>query len=196
MTDYFALLDQPRRPWLDPDKLKQAFHAKSLHAHPDAQRNAETSDQPQAEFAVLNEAYQVLSDPKRRLHHLLTLEGHAPSAANNSIPAEVEQLFPAVAALMQEANALVEKGKATNNPLTRSLIKPQILRVQKRIEEMLETLRQLHENDTAELRQFGASTGATEDTWSDLQRLYFRFSYVTRWTAELQEQQVQLSLYN
>ena len=22
MTDYFALLDQPRRPWLDPDELK------------------------------------------------------------------------------------------------------------------------------------------------------------------------------
>ena len=30
MIDYFALLDQPRTPWLDLDKLKDTFHRKSL----------------------------------------------------------------------------------------------------------------------------------------------------------------------
>ena len=37
MIDYFALLDQPRAPWLDPDKLKDSYHQKTLQAHPDAQ---------------------------------------------------------------------------------------------------------------------------------------------------------------
>jgi len=35
MTDYFALLDEPRRPWLDVSSLKQKFLARSSEVHPD-----------------------------------------------------------------------------------------------------------------------------------------------------------------
>ena len=35
MTDYFALLNEPRRPWLDADLLKQTFLTLSAGAHPD-----------------------------------------------------------------------------------------------------------------------------------------------------------------
>ena len=37
MIDYFALLDQPRVPWLDLNELKNAYYQKTLQAHPDAQ---------------------------------------------------------------------------------------------------------------------------------------------------------------
>ena len=88
MTDYFALLDQPRRPWLDPEELKQVFHQKTLEAHPDAQTPSDRDET----FTRLNEAYQVLREPKRRLHHLLTLEG---GPANDiSTPEDIERLFP------------------------------------------------------------------------------------------------------
>ena len=35
MTDYFALLEQPRAPWLDPRGLKEAYHRQTLQTHPD-----------------------------------------------------------------------------------------------------------------------------------------------------------------
>ena len=35
MTDYFALLDEPRRPWLDPEAIRQKFFARSGGVHPD-----------------------------------------------------------------------------------------------------------------------------------------------------------------
>ena len=59
MIDYFALLDQPRAPWLDPDELKDIFHQKTLQAHPDAQASRPGADTTEATFPNLNEAYQV-----------------------------------------------------------------------------------------------------------------------------------------
>src|SRR5688572_2737628 len=35
MTDYFALFDEPRRLWLDPERLKTRFLALSAELHPD-----------------------------------------------------------------------------------------------------------------------------------------------------------------
>ncbi len=109
MTDYFALLDQPRRPWLDPEELKQVFHArKRWQTHPDAQ----TEPGGNETFTQLNEAYQVLRDPKRRLHHLLSLEGSVPPTKNVSSASRTsKQLFPVVAALMQEIDGLVQKAR-------------------------------------------------------------------------------------
>ena len=54
--DYFALLDQPRKPWLDVDLLKEKYHARAREAQPDEN---------------LNEAFRVLTDPKSRLDDLL-----------------------------------------------------------------------------------------------------------------------------
>ena len=88
MIDYFALLDQPRAPWLDLDELKEHYHQKTLLLHPDAQSN-QPSGEANVMFANLNEAYQVLQDPKRRLLHLLTLAGAAPSSTNQIIPQQL-----------------------------------------------------------------------------------------------------------
>jgi len=49
MTDYFALLEQPRAPWLDPAELKEVFHRKTLEQHPDAGAAG-----PENDFAKLN----------------------------------------------------------------------------------------------------------------------------------------------
>ena len=188
MTDYFALLGQPRQPWLDPDELKQAFHTRSLESHPDTQPTAAG-----AEFTQLNEAYQVLQEPKRRLHHLLTLEGAAPQAGANSIPPEIEALFPVVAELTQDANALLPKIAAATNPLTRSLIKPQLLQLQNRIGEALAKLEELQQDSTTRLQHLSTDWTATPEQLAELPPLYLRFSYLTRWTAELRSQQLQLS---
>jgi curved DNA-binding protein CbpA len=188
MTDFFALLDQPRNPWLDPDELKQAFHGKTLRAHPDAQPQSDD------EFALLNEAYQVLRDPKRRLQHLLQLEGAPPSGESASVPREVEELFPEVAALTQEADGAAQKATATTNALSLSLARAEIVKTLRALDAMLKKLEALEQNAQQALREMSPrwQTDAKTEV-PQLQRVYLEFSYVTRWIAELREKQIRLT---
>ena len=188
MTDYFALLNQPRRPWLHSDELKRAFHAKSLESHPDTQ-HAAAGD---AAFAELNEAYQLLQDPKRRIQHLLALEGRPPSR-ESTVPDDLAALFPRVAEVTQQAESLVQKAASATTPLSRSLLKPQILAAQNRTAETLQLLRQLHADATADCQNLSTSSNLGDQEWLALERLYLRFSYLGRWIAELEEKQVRLA---
>jgi curved DNA-binding protein CbpA len=188
MTDYFALLGQPRQPWLDPDELKQAFHAHSLQTHPDTQPTA-----GDGEFTQLNEAYQTLLDPKRRLHHLLTLAGAAPQPAGAAVPPEIAELFPVIATLSREVERLLEKNAAATSALSRSLLRAELVQVQQRMTEALATLGRLQEESTARLQQMSVSWQASDAAAvAELHQLYLRFSYLTRWTTDLREKQLQL----
>ena len=193
MTDYFALLEQPRVPWLDPDELKEAFHRKSLHTHPDARAQSEQCDGPGADFTELNEAYQVLQDPKRRLQHLLALAGAVPAGRWTTVPADVEQLFPAVAAATHRAQAVTEKHAQATSPLARSLLKAELLQVQNEIEAMLGVLQKQHTEAVDRLRDLTRLWEQPhESKLAELHDLLLRFSYLSRWIAELQEKQVRL----
>jgi curved DNA-binding protein CbpA len=193
MIDYFALLDQPRAPWLDLDKLKDTYHQKTLRAHPDAQTNGPGTD---AAFASLNEAYQVLQNPKRRLHHLLSLEGAAPSSADQTVPKELHDLFPLVGALTQRANPLLEKIRATSSALSLSLLKPQILDLQNETKEVRTKIQGLSEASLAELHRINAAWEKNPaEQIEGLSNLYFAFAYLSRWSAQLDEMTFQLSLH-
>jgi curved DNA-binding protein CbpA len=195
MTDHFALLNQPRRPWLDPDKLKQAFHSQSLRAHPDTHAQAGSPIEAEAAFARLNEAYQVLQEPKSRLHHLLSLEGSSPPAPRaDSIPPGVEELFPVVATVLQDADSVLQKASRSSNALSRSLLKTEVLQSEQRIGQALEGLLDLERKAIAQLQQINEAWEREDGNHlSELRGLYLQFSYLTRWTSELREKQMQLS---
>src|SRR3954470_14391797 len=76
MTDYFALLNEPRRPWIDSESLKAKFHAISGDLHPDRVHAEPESQKREAQnaYTELNAAYRCLGDRKERLFHLLCLE--------------------------------------------------------------------------------------------------------------------------
>jgi len=189
MTDYFALLGQPRAPWLDPAALKEAYHRQTLQSHPDT-----TAHDCENDFAELNEAYQVLQDPKRRLHCLLGLESGAPPSANQAIPQELQELFLLIAASTQRANALQEKIRTASNALSRSLLKPQIVEMEKEVSDLRQKVRDL--NDAANV-QLGEINSAWQDDrarqFVPLSNLYFTFAYLGRWSAQLDELAFQLS---
>ncbi len=192
MTDYFALLEQPRAPWLDPASLKDAYHRQTLRSHPDTA----AADNPQGAFAELNEAYQVLQDPKRRLYHLLELEGDAPSPGDQTVPQELHDLFPAIGALAQRANLFLEKMKAASNALSRSLLKPQLLALQKETAELREKIQALSDATLDQLRVVNSSWGTNPPKeLIRLTNLYFTFAYLGRWSAQLDEIAFQLSLH-
>lgn len=193
MTDYFALLEQPRRPWLDSEKLKRSFHEKTLRAHPDAHLQAGSAGEAEAAFTQVNEAYQVLQDPKRRLHHLLSLE-ESPPQKSAAVPHDLEELFPAIAKLTQAADGLSRKLAAATNPLSRSLIQPELLGVQHRLGAAVDHLHLLESEATAQLQNV-SETWSTGDVGAaaELHRLYLRFSYLPRWLEELHEKRAHLS---
>jgi curved DNA-binding protein CbpA len=192
MIDYFALLDQARAPWLDPEKLKQVYHQKTLRAHPDTAPPAEAENS----FAQLNEAYQVLQDPKRRLHHLLDLEGCAPSSTDQTVPRQLHDLFPAIGALTQRASLLLEKITRASNALSRSLLKPQVLEVQKETKELREKIQDLSNASLAQLRLVDSQWRENPaEEIAPLSNLYFTFAYLTRWSSQLDELAFQLSAH-
>ncbi len=83
MIDSFALLDEPRKPWLDVDLLKEKYHALARQNQPDEQ---------------LNEAYRVLRDPKSRLEHLLGPN----ERASDNVPDDLVDLFMAIAPVLNK----------------------------------------------------------------------------------------------
>jgi len=117
VTDYFALLDEPRRPGLDSDRLRQKFLALAATVHPDRIHQAGAAEKTAANrhYAELSAACQCLTDPKTRLQHLLELERGARPAEIQTIPPALADWFASIAALCQAADTfLLEREKVTS----------------------------------------------------------------------------------
>ena len=74
--DCFALLGEPRRPWLDAEALKAKFLTRSAEVHPDRVHQSSEADKLAANqrYTELNAAYNCLREPRHRIRHLLELE--------------------------------------------------------------------------------------------------------------------------
>jgi len=88
MTDYFAFYGLPLSFNPDLALVKQKFYEFSKKYHPDFYINE--SVEKQAEVLELstvnNKAYQVLSDPQKRLHYVLELKGLLKEGENYVLP--------------------------------------------------------------------------------------------------------------
>src|SRR5476651_2626589 len=117
MSDYFALLNEPRRPWLDADSPKQKFLALSSNVHPDKIHSAGESEKSAAgkQFAELNAAYNCLLEPKLRLLHLIELETGAKPNDIQQIPTALADFFAEIAAVCHKVDDFfVGKNKVTS----------------------------------------------------------------------------------
>jgi curved DNA-binding protein CbpA len=189
MTDYFALLQQPRQPWLDLEKIKEKYQQLTLASHPDRQRSTERS----LDFAEVNEAYRVLSDPKLRLQHLLQLQGFASSGAD-FVPNELINLFSEIGTLIAGIDRLLEHSSRAQNALERSLLQSDLLSQQEQTQVLLDRLKRLQQDGLQELRSLNDPWATAPDTVAmRLGELYRRFAYLTRWINQLEERQFQLS---
>ncbi len=72
MIDFFRVLGELRRPWIDPTELKEKFITLSAVHHPD--RHPSASLTATLDYSTLNAAYNCLRDTPQRLAHLLELE--------------------------------------------------------------------------------------------------------------------------
>jgi curved DNA-binding protein CbpA len=196
MTDHFALLNEPRRPWLDAEALKAKFLARSAEVHPDRVHQSSEADKLAANqrYTELNAAYNCLREPRHRIRHLLELElGAKPSDLTN-VPDDLMEVFFSVGKVFREVDALlVEKGRATS-PL---------LQVQffERGQDWVEKLGALREKISVRRDVLVGELQAVDAGWETaalkptdiLLRIWRLLSFYDRWLTQIQERVVQLS---
>jgi hypothetical protein len=201
MTDYFALLEEPRRPWLDADLLKQKFLTLASGAHPDRVHNASETEKTEVtqRYTQLNAAYNCLAEPKTRLLHLLELELGTKPKDIQQIPTTLADLFAEVANNCRNADVfLAEKSKATSPLIQVQLFErgqdwvEKLNGLQKRLNELREKLN--HELKVLDAQWISADTISRRGILPKLEELYRLFGYFNRWNNQIQERVVQLSL--
>jgi DnaJ-domain-containing protein 1 len=192
MTDHFALLDEPRRPWLDVNNLKQKFLALSAEVHPDRVHGASEQEKKSANerYTQLNAAFQCLSSPRDRVRHFLELElGRKPDDLDR-VPNELMDAFMVVGQILREADAfLVEKQKASS-PLLQVQFFERGQEFIEKLEEVGKHITATREKLSAELREI---SGGESPSLNRLEEIYRLLGYYDRWLQQIQERRVRLS---
>jgi DnaJ-domain-containing protein 1 len=205
MTDYFALLNEPRRPWLKLDSLKAKFFAASAEAHPDRFHTATEPEKQAAHqrYVELNTAYNVLRDPKERLRHLLELESGAKPKDVQRIPKDLADWFMDVGQLWREVDAFLSERSKVTSPLLKVGMFEQAQAWTSRLTELQSKLTARLTALTTELKQLNARWELAPSVSSPgraaalplerLEEMYRTVSYLTRWISQIQERIAQLA---
>jgi hypothetical protein len=183
MTDPFATLDQPRRPWLDPVALKDKFHALTARHHPDAKGGDNEV------FTAITRAYKELADPATRLRRLLELE--YPEALDDhsvAIAPSLANRFMEIATLRRELDVYLQQQPDATTALTKALQASERFALKLDLEKALSSLQVEYDRSLELLKaeddiwdQRNASTGPR------LSRLASELSYLAKWIGQLRE---------
>jgi curved DNA-binding protein CbpA len=182
VTDYFAMLDEPRRPWLDPEQLKEKFHRLAVEQHPDVKKTSE------ADFQALNTAYQILSDPVRRLRHWLELENPEALTASAQIPLSLIELFLRIGQTRAALDQFLTKEKQRTSPLARAMLMSEKLALADSVSALVNGLNQKRTDLLTDLETAAAGNP------SQLAALYQQLAFISKWSNQTSEALLHLNL--
>ena len=205
IQDYFAALQQPRRPWLAPEALHEQFLRLSAELHPDRVHARPVAEREEAgrQYAELNAAYQRLRSPKERAQHLLELESGSKPVGVDQVPPEAMDLCFQAGQLCRDVDRFLAQRTAVTSPLLRVQSFEQGMAWRDRVEAFLGVLRARQEEVNAQLVAFNPAW-ETAPAPGDPERLnhlplarlelaYRTLSYLSKCAAQLQERLVLLS---
>jgi DnaJ-domain-containing protein 1 len=203
MTDNFALFDEPRRPWIDPEALKQKFLALSARLHPDRSHALPEAERTEAgrKFSDLNAAYNCLRDSKERLRHLLQLELGEKPADIQAVPPELMDWHFEIGRLCREADAVIAANAAPASPLVK-------VAQFERAQAQLDKLNAMRQRINARIDAVSQELAAMNPAWNTtppgnperdqilkrLDEIYRLLGYLGRWLNQVQERAVSLSV--
>ncbi len=188
MTDFFALLDEPRAVWLDSAALKSKFHERSAAVHPDRFHNAapEAKAAATTRYAEINAAHSCLANTRSRLKHFLELETGQPPADIQQTPPDLMDLFFECGQLCSGIDKFLRDKEAADSPLLKVRFfgrgmdwSDQIQDFNGRLAGHIGTLETELRSDPPPLKR--------------IEEIYRRLSYYERWQSQLQERFVKLS---
>ncbi len=194
MTDYFAILGQKREPFLDPGALKEIFLRLSSECHPDKSA-AENRDLAGQKFTEMNAAYNCLRDPKTRLAHFLELETGKPPVLVQSMPGGLMDHFAQVAQICGRADSTLRKRQGLSSPVVKAQCFQEALGLSEQISMLQRILQHQRDSLVEELRVLPALDGETDRPalLARIEEVYAAYSYLSRWSHQLQERFVQLA---
>ncbi len=205
MTDYFSLMGEARRPWLDVEALKGRFLESTSLVHPDRFHGAAELERVEAgnRYTELNTAHQVLRDVRQRLLHLIELETGARPRDIQRIPAGTMDLFVDVGQACRDADGFLERRGAVTSPMLKVKLFQEGMEWVERLKSMQARVRSRESVLEVDLRALneswdaaGAVGSAGREARLPMDRLtdvYRGLSYVARWTEQLQERLVRLA---
>lgn len=182
MTDYFALLSQPRRPRLNEGDLKSVYLRLSAEVHPDVGGNPER-------FRDVQEGYQILLRPALRLRHLLDLE----FGEGIALPASRHQeVFLQVGAAVQAARRAWQEHNAARSALARAV-------GVSGVRAAVGLLENAEDAVGVVLEEAGRDLDAVDADWplgesGRLVNLTSDWIYLSRWQGELSEWRFRLTM--
>jgi len=203
--DNFALLQEPRQPWLDLDSLKTVFLRLAAQVHPDKVHQAGASEKAaaNARYAELNAAYRCLLEPKERLRHLLELESGAAPKDVQSLPPGMMDLLVEIGLICRETDLFLAARSKTASPLLKVQMFETGMAWTCRLNQLRRQIDLRREKLLAELKSMNAAWNSAPPPGSAdraaalplerLEQVYRVFSYMARWTEQIQERLVQLS---
>jgi curved DNA-binding protein CbpA len=200
MTDYFALLGQPRRPWLEPVEIQKAFVTAAHECHPDRLHGATDEERggAQTRYTALNQACRCLGKPHTRLRHLIELERGRKVSDLHEMAPELMALFGEVGGVCRNADRFLSERNAVQSPL----LKVALLERGETLREQLESVRHKVQAEVTTMetrlkaldRAWVEATSAVERErlLKDLEGLFRLFSFHDRWLSQLQTRWLQL----
>jgi DnaJ-domain-containing protein 1 len=195
--DYFALLDEPRKPWIDTGLLKDKFMEMSARYHPDKfpQATPEERERISARYAELNAAYQCLSHTRDRLLHLIELETGKPPSDVQRIPPGTSDLFMQIGQTCAQAAAFLEKQPQTDSPILKAKRFVEQMEWTDKLTDFQNQLQEINDKLEEELKRMNTDmeNGAPLPL-ERLEEIYRSTSYINRWTDQIREKIVQLAV--
>jgi hypothetical protein len=205
-TDNFLLLNEPRRPWIDEERLKSRFHELSLKVHPDRVHESEQGEKQAANqcFADLSAAYQCLSNARLRLRHLLTLELGCPPTPIEQVPGRAMDYYFAIAESCREADRFLASTKDASSPLLKVRRFQESMEHSEKLKGLLEQLFPRRAALLDELKtlncfwetapEIGAMERVKELPLERLEQIYRTISYIDRWSGQIQQRVTRLAM--
>jgi curved DNA-binding protein CbpA len=205
MTDCFAVLLEPRRPWIDQDALKRHYLQVSTQHHPDRFHSAQPHEKAEADrrYAELNTAYQCLSDTRDRLRHLLELERGKPIKDVQRLPPGTFDLFTRVGQVCRDADAFLASRATVTSPMLKVSLFQQAMRWTEKLNDLQGAVTRQRDELEAEIQALNAAwetappagdaSRAAALPLDRLEEVCRSLSYTSRWAEQIQERLVQLA---
>jgi len=159
---------------MDADALHETY-LRRVRDRPSTGAEEEAPDE-----ALLNEAYETLRDPCRRLAHLLSLGGRSP-ARQSPLDPELMDLFSRLAPAIQSADELLRETRASSSPLARALLAERQMQTQADLQHLLREVEEVRETRLARLADLHPQD------LDGIETAHGELSFLAKWNQQLRE---------
>jgi curved DNA-binding protein CbpA len=206
MLDFFEVLHEPHRPWVDEEQLKKKFLDLSSKTHPDRVHSGSGAEKESAhqKYLLLNAAYACLRQPKDRLRHLIELERGTRPQDLQEIPPDSMDLFIQAGRLCKETDAFLDEKQHISSPLLKVRFFQRGMEWHDRLARLqkdLEIRRHILEEELRHMNRFWEAAPKPGDPGRvpslplrRLEEIYRELSFLLRWLTQIHERIVQLAM--